>query len=347
LDGESNQFINWGPIYGHSSVFQIWKDGNHVINYDLMITDDGTVGYCSQWPGQEGDFTETVENWGHMINKGLQIMDPDTGTPWGVFRSTASYRDTIFNALGALIDGPGMFMGPSADVVTNHGWIDTTYQTQLFKDNPNLSLGLALALEDGSDTYSASAPSVSSWKGGATRYHKDTTSNEYSRAYVDGGAGTDFLYGGGKNDGLLGGAGNDTVSGGAGDDVLSGDGGINRLMGGSGQDVFAFQDRYSSSTRTTITDFTPRFDLIAVNPLIYQAEYLISGLLREDQFHIGERAVTPEQRFILDLDQHRLLYDPDGSGAEEGVLVAYLKGSASLLSQMSARNISVNPDLFY
>ncbi len=78
---------------------------------------------------------------------------------------------------------------------------------------------------------------------------------------LTGGLENDNISGGAGDDTLTGGAGNDTISGGDGDDDITGGTGANTLTGGAGVDNFNFADGDSTSTSmTTITDFTAGTD---------------------------------------------------------------------------------------
>jgi Ca2+-binding RTX toxin-like protein len=345
LDGSYNTFINYGDVYGHSSGYQIHGDNNRVINYGLIQTDDGTAGYHAQNEDSDVVATNYLDNYGIMVNTGFQYFDPDTEEPWGVFRSLSLDSDIIFNAEGALIDGPGSFWGPANDKVKNLGDIDTVYKVRAFEANPDLKVGMAVALEDGNDVYDARGTSDS--VGGRTRFHDKVTSTSYTRAFVFGGEGNDTLYGGSHNDGLVGGAGNDVIRGGRGNDVISGGHGVNVLTGGAGSDVFAFQDSLKRGSFSTITDFNSKQDMISVNRFVYMAQYDRDGHLADDNFTIGNSATTQSHRFILNLSDLTLSYDADGSlKGHNQVVVAHFRGSAEELQSFTAKNISASNDYF-
>jgi Ca2+-binding RTX toxin-like protein len=101
---------------------------------------------------------------------------------------------------------------------------------------------------------------------------RDTFSGGLGNDTINAGAGNDRLNGDAGNDSLVGGAGNDVFSGGDGNDRLVGGFGKDTFTGGRGRDVFVFDDRDTSSSKTTadtILDFKgregDRLDLRAVD----------------------------------------------------------------------------------
>lgn len=132
--------------------------------------------------------------------------------------------------------------------------------------------------------------------------------------------GDDFLDGGGAGDRLFASDGNDTLLGGSGSDLL---------VGGLGRDRFVYQE-LSEGDIDTIDDFNSRADLFN-----FAAEGLANsptpGVLSDSQFHLGEEAVTPEQRFIY--GNGVLKYDPDGRDSLEAIDIATLTDTPELLPQ--------------
>jgi Ca2+-binding RTX toxin-like protein len=162
---------------------------------------------------------------------------------------------------------------------------------------------------------------------------------------LNGGAGDDVLLGGAGNDRLVGGRGNDVLNGGAGNDVLISGPGNNRLNGGKGNDTLiggpgrnrltggAGRDRFVFERPTgqadVITDFNPRQDQIVISRRGFKAG-LSAGRLSRNQFVLGSRAQTADQRFVYDERSGTLFFDPDGNGSQRQRAIATLNNSPSL-----------------
>jgi Ca2+-binding RTX toxin-like protein len=136
--------------------------------------------------------------------------------------------------------------------------------------------------------------------------------------------GNDRLYGESGNDGLYGGLGNDALYGGRGNDRLYGESGADILRGGAGEDVFVYNSVPNSRTGIDIIqDFSVADDRFWLNNSVF------TGLggerrLKSSAFWIGEEAHDATDRIIYDDGQGVLLYDPDGTGSKEQVIVAKL-----------------------
>jgi Ca2+-binding RTX toxin-like protein len=343
LDGDENEFINYGTAYGHSSAIQVHGGSNYVENHGLLQTDDGAVIFSAQYPEDEQLVVNTIHNFGSMINTGYQIFYGEL--PWGTIRSLTNDQDKLVNGDDALIDGPGTFWGAADDTILNRGEINTVYKTHLFAGDADLLFGSAVELEDGDDFYDARHPTGAAG-GGSTRYHEDDASSVYSRAYVLGGNGNDTLLGGDNNDGLVGGSGDDSINGGGGDDVIAAGEGLDILSGGNGNDVFAFRDA-PAVLKSIVEDFAVEDDLIHVSQDIYKATYAQDGSLRADQFVIGDRAQKAGHRFILDVENRTLSYDADGSLRFYKPEVIATFGGTEDLQGFSASNITANIDYLY
>ncbi|MCR6632946.1 MAG: M10 family metallopeptidase C-terminal domain-containing protein [Magnetospirillum sp.] len=216
--------------------------------------------------------------------------------------------------------------------------------------------------EDGAVTVDLAAGTAAEWDGGQDTLvsivgaigtdFDDTLRGDAAANRLEGGAGGDLLAGRGGDDILVGGAGADTLQGGAGidtadysgagpvraslqsgeavdeggavdrlsgienlvgslsPDVLTGDGAANRLTGGvgadtlrggGGADTFVFTDRLDFGD--TIRDFQSGLDRIEI-----------------------DRAVVGDGTVSFDDASNHLLWDPDGSGDSEPVVVATVQG---------------------
>ncbi|MBB3021235.1 Ca2+-binding RTX toxin-like protein [Microvirga lupini] len=140
-----------------------------------------------------------------------------------------------------------------------------------------------------------------------------------------GDAGRDTLWGRAGNDVLDGGIGNDLLNGGDGDDLLTGGLGNDRLTGGSGSDTFAFalKSAKSRSNIDTITDFAAGQDKISLlGPGLSSSKE--GGFLAEKAFHIGALARDADTRIFYNVDNGKLYFDADGTGAQAAIQVAKL-----------------------
>jgi ELWxxDGT repeat protein len=144
--------------------------------------------------------------------------------------------------------------------------------------------------------------------------------------------GNDRIFGGQGNDILLGGNGNDTLLGDFGDDQLYGGLGRDTLTGGNGQDNFYLNDALTRNSSDIITDFNAASgDKIFISRREFgltQAE----GVLEATSFQLGSSATTSNQRFIYNQNNGALLFDADGTGATNAVLIAQMSNRTSLSS---------------
>ncbi|MBW6426143.1 calcium-binding protein, partial [Rhizobium sp. XQZ8] len=132
---------------------------------------------------------------------------------------------------------------------------------------------------------------------------------------------------------LIGLAGNDILSGGAGTDTLRGGLGEDTLTGGAGVDQFIFDTAVSSiGSVDRITDFTANVDQILLEKSVFGA--LIAddalGHLSSNQFHIGTRAESADDRIIYDPTSGKLYYDVDGMGGADQLLFAVTNSKLSI-----------------
>lgn len=142
--------------------------------------------------------------------------------------------------------------------------------------------------------------------------------------------GRDRLSGRGGNDTLDGGPGNDTLNGGPGDDILIGGLGNDVLTGGAGNDRFDFNNPEEGIN--TIRDFDRGDNLIGISAEGFGSG-LTEGVLSRNQFTLGRRASSAQQRFIFNRNNGQLFFDPDGSGSEPQVQIATLENNASLTAR--------------
>ncbi|MDT0507339.1 SdiA-regulated domain-containing protein [Novosphingobium sp. MMS21-SN21R] len=153
---------------------------------------------------------------------------------------------------------------------------------------------------------------------------------------IDGGEGIDVLSGSAGNDQLSGGNGADVLNGGGGLDVLNGGigadvltGGAQRdtLIGGDGTDQFVLDDKQLLDD--VITDFTIGEDKIVLDTSAFAA-FSGSEAVSANQFALGTKATSAEQRLIYDQASGRLYYDADGNGGAAKKFVASISNHAAI-----------------
>ena len=127
---------------------------------------------------------------------------------------------------------------------------------------------------------------------------------------------------------IIGNAGKNTLSGGGGNDYLFGMGGADTLIGGDGADSFYFTTLPVFGVAGKILDFTSGTDKIVLSQSAYANLNL--GALSADAFVAGTAPQDPNDRLIYDSATGALIYDPDGSGAQGGILITVLENHATL-----------------
>ena len=116
---------------------------------------------------------------------------------------------------------------------------------------------------------------------------------------------------------------NDQLFGGSGDDVLHGQLGNDALYGGRGFDGFYFDTALNPSTNVdTIVGFSHRDDTILLSKAIFTELGL--GVLKNKNFHIGNKAADGNDLIIYNERNGRIFYDHDGQGGDAKVLFAVL-----------------------
>ncbi|MBZ6075941.1 M10 family metallopeptidase C-terminal domain-containing protein [Microvirga sp. WGZ8] len=145
-----------------------------------------------------------------------------------------------------------------------------------------------------------------------------------------GGIGNDRINGNAEANRLRGMKGNDTLHGYDGDDRLEGGAGRDVLVGGNGHDTFVFDTRPDKSNIDRIEDFHPGEDIIRLEDAIFTA--LTPGILAENLFRNGGRALDRTDHVLYDAKTGVLAYDPDGSGPKASIKIAILKSQLALHS---------------
>jgi hypothetical protein len=146
---------------------------------------------------------------------------------------------------------------------------------------------------------------------------------------LNGGAGNDMLNAGTENDMLMGGAGNDTLNGMTGNDTLVGGAGADELIGGLGNDFFQYN--FANEGGDTIRGFLAAEDQFLISVSGFGGG-LSGTALTADQFVASRAGVATmaNGQFLFDIDDRRLLWDADGTGANAAVVIADFNNNARL-----------------
>src|ERR1044072_6085337 len=126
---------------------------------------------------------------------------------------------------------------------------------------------------------------------------------------------------------MSGGDGDDNVIGGDGDDTVEGGDGRDFMVGGDGADTFAFQS--ASDGPDVIDDFAPGTDTIQVSASGFGGGLTAGGTVSLVS-GADPTASGATGQFLFDTDDGRLLWDADGTGSGDAVLVATLSNVPSL-----------------
>lgn len=147
------------------------------------------------------------------------------------------------------------------------------------------------------------------------------TVTDVAGATLVGGNKGDVLTGSVEADTIGGLKGKDMLSGLGGDDTLDGGKGNDRLAGGDGADAFVFADKLKANV-DKILDFEAGIDTIVLDGKVFRK--LAPGPLAEESFVLGKKAGDRTDRLVYDDRKGLLLYDADGKGGSDAVLICKL-----------------------
>lgn len=145
------------------------------------------------------------------------------------------------------------------------------------------------------------------------------------------GYGSDRMQTFGGDDVVRGRGGNDWIKADGGDDILYGGTGKDTLSGGSGHDTFVFDTKAGSKNVDTISDFSNKSDMIAIDHLVYRG-IGSAGELEEDAFQVNRtgRAEDDADRVIYNEKTGDLFFDADGNGSGAAVKFAHITAGLKL-----------------
>jgi VCBS repeat-containing protein len=294
-DGSSNPFGSFLRLQqdGADTLLQWDQDGDGTgSDWETLVVFQNT---------EIGDFTDA--NF-------TPAYDPDGTAPAGETITGTAGDDTLTGTVGAdTIDALGgndvVNGGSGADLIYGRDGID---QLRGDADDDAIEGGNGddfLWGGDGADQLSGQAG-------------HDNLVGENGDDQLSGGDGDDSLEGGDGDDGLVGGDGVDFLTGGVGSDVLT---------GGVDSDFFNFQS--SSDGPDEITDFVSGTDTIRVSADGFGGGLAAGGTVSlvsgSDPVVEGDSG-----QFLYDTDDGRLLWDIDGTGNRDAVLVATFGNIPSL-----------------
>ena len=134
---------------------------------------------------------------------------------------------------------------------------------------------------------------------------------------------TEVVVAGNGDDLIKASSGDDNLNGGGGNDTLYGSYGSDQLAGGDGADVFVFDTWLDEMNVDLLVDFNAAEDKIYLKLSIFEALGQ-EGTLSEEAFTLGDQATTEAHRIIYDPNMGYLMYDLDGVGGEQAILIAVL-----------------------
>ncbi|WP_281399879.1 hypothetical protein [Microvirga zambiensis] len=134
---------------------------------------------------------------------------------------------------------------------------------------------------------------------------------------------TEVVVAGNGDDLIKASSGDDNLNGGGGNDTLYGSYGSDQLAGGDGADVFVFDTWLDETNVDLLVDFNAAEDKIHLKLSIFEA-FGQEGAVSEDAFTLGDQATTEAHRLIYDPNMGYLMYDFDGVGGEQAILIAVL-----------------------
>ena len=141
------------------------------------------------------------------------------------------------------------------------------------------------------------------------------------------------LMGLGGDDTLLGGDHHDFLAGGEGDDRIAGGAGLDSLWGDAGNDAFIFDVTPAGENRDDIGDFSTGSDQLHFDNTVYTSLGAAGAFSADDARFAANATGTAQDasdRLIYDTTNGALVYDADGTGAEEAQLVTFLQGPSAL-----------------
>jgi len=136
----------------------------------------------------------------------------------------------------------------------------------------------------------------------------------------------DVLIGSGLSNTLSGLDGNDRLIGSTGRDVLIGGNGVDILTGNLGPDTFVFGPA-NAANADVITDFQHGVDKLRITGSDYG---LSAGPLNPSNLVIGTAAIDAHAEFVFTAATRTLVWDPDGVGGADSILVATFSSPVSV-----------------
>jgi len=321
VSGSANSFFS-GRMFHADTV--IGSNQNDVLKgYDGNDTIDGRGGHDKVIGGDGSD--HLIGGGGDDVIKGGAGADVLNGGNGADELNGGADGDTLRGGAGkdAIDGGSGidtvLYNEKTADIaVTLDGATKAKVmiggqQEDTLKNVENLTSG------EGNDTITGDAAG-NEFRGNGGN---DVLSGKAGYDVIFGGEGNDTLSGGTEDDYLNGNTGVDHLKGGAGNDNLFGEAGNDVMTGGSGADAFYFTTALNADTNVDkVTDFQTGVDSIVLLQDVFSA-ITADEKAAQNYFAIGS-AQDEHDHIIYKAGSGKLLYDPDGDGAQTAVQFAQL-----------------------
>jgi Ca2+-binding RTX toxin-like protein len=319
--GDANSFFS-GRMF-HADTVTGSNQNDVLKGYDGNDTINGGGGNDKIIGGDGSD--DLKGSGGNDVIKGGAGLDTLNGGNGADKLNGGADGDTLRGGAGKdAINGGGgidtvLYNEKTADIsVTLHGGEQAKVmiggqQEDTLKNVENLTSG------EGNDTITGDAAG-NEFRGNGGN---DFLSGKAGYDVIFGGEGNDTLIGGTEDDYLNGGTGVDHLKGGAGNDNLLGESGNDVMTGGGGADAFYFTTGLNADTNVDkITDFQTGVDQIVLLQDVFSA-ITPDEEAAQNYFAIGS-AQDEHDHIIYKAGSGKLLYDPDGDGAQSAIQFAQL-----------------------
>ena len=221
--------------------------------------------------------------------------------------------DTLYGGGGA----DSLYGDGGRDVI--YGGAGNDYIRSLTGEGPDtISGGAGLDLLTLERTDAAQSLRVDLTLAGFQAVGEGTVFQQIEQIRFAGGSGADYARGGAYDDVLKGNGGADTLIGGDGNDVLQGGLGHDSLTGGAGADTFRF-DGPTVGADDDVTDFATGIDKIALSA----TGFGVASLSAFDIVDAGAGPFEQKATLLVDMVNHTIGWDADGSGTGSAVLLAH------------------------
>ncbi len=323
-------------VYGDAGNDLLYGDAGN----DMLYGGDGNDTLCG------GGGNDTIDGGGGVKDT-ASYADATSGVT--VDLNITSAQDTGGAGIDTILNIENLIGGSGDDVLTGNGLANTL----LGGGGNDVLSGMdgndTIDGGDGNDTIDGGAGNDKLIGGNGTdtlSYASDTAgvtidlskgSQKNASAGNDKTSGFENLTGGSGNDTLVGSKTANVIVGGNGNDVIDGSGGIDTLTGGAGNDQFRFTKLADAGD--TITDFNnvTEADTIGIVASGFKIDKQVAfgtGDAHDFALHYfvngGSATESGHGQFLFDAASRQLLWDSDGTGSRDPVLVASFASAVTL-----------------